>query len=164
MNASWYSSRRLSAEPSAQDVIKEIKDPKKFDEIIFCGYGEPLIRLEVLKEVAAWVHSRGGRVRINTSGHANVFHKRNILPELKGLVDAISISLNASSPQQYNRLNRPKKKTNAFKETIAFIAECKKYIPSVTVSAVSLPGVDVATVRTIVKKLGVAFRQRPYLD
>jgi TatD DNase family protein len=155
---------RLPAEPSAKEVIREIKDPKKYDEIIFCGYGEPLIKLDVLKEVAAWVHARGGRVRINTSGHANVFHKRNIVPELKGLVDAISVSLNATSPRQYNRLNRPKQKTNAFNQTIVFIAECKKYISDVTVTVVGLQGVDVEKVRAIAKKLGVAFRVRPLLD
>jgi TatD DNase family protein len=155
---------RLGAEPSAEDVIREIKNPKKYDEIIFCGYGEPLVRLEVLKKVATWVHAHGGRVRINTSGHANVFHKRNIVPELKGLVDAISISLNASSPRQYNLLNRPRQKVNAFKQTIAFIAECKKYIPDVTLTTVTLPGVDVEKIHAIADSLGVAFRVRPLLD
>lgn len=155
---------RLPKEPEAADVIAEIKDPTKYHEIIFCGYGEPLVRLDVLKEVAAWVHARGGRVRINTSGHANVFHRRNIVPELAGLVDAISVSLNATSPRQYNRLNRPHLKKGAFGATIAFIAECKKYIPSVTVTVVTLPGVDVEKVRAIADKLGVSFRIRPVIN
>lgn len=155
---------RLEKEPAAHEVIAEIGDPKRYGEIIFCGYGEPLIRLDVLKEVAAWVKEKGGLVRINTSGNANLYHQRNIVPELKGLVDAISISLNASNSEQYQELNRPAYGDKAFEGTLDFAAECKKHLPDVTLTAVTLPGVDVEKCRTIAERIGVKFRERPYLD
>ncbi|MEY4933747.1 MAG: hypothetical protein RIS64_106, partial [Bacteroidota bacterium] len=76
--------------------------------------------LTELKEVAAWVKSNGGNVRINTSGHANLVYKRDITKELKGLVDAISISLNATSQKQYSLLHNPAFGTKAFNEVVNF--------------------------------------------
>jgi TatD DNase family protein len=116
---------KLDHEPSAMEVIKLIKNPLKFGEIVFCGYGEPLLKLEILKEVAAWVKLKGGKTRINTSGHANLYHKRNILPELKGLIDAISISLNADNAALYEKLHRPIHGKKAFKAMLEFARESK---------------------------------------
>jgi TatD DNase family protein len=98
---------RLREEPTAAQLIKEIGDPKRYDEIVFCGYGEPLLRLDVVKAVAAEVKKRGGKVRIDTNGHANLIHKRNVLPELAGLVDAVSVSLNAQNAEVYGKLSQP---------------------------------------------------------
>ncbi|MHB9155795.1 MAG: TatD family nuclease-associated radical SAM protein [Endomicrobiales bacterium] len=155
---------RLEKEPAARQVIKAIGDPKKYREVIFCGYGEPLLRLKTLKEIAAWVKENGGRVRINTSGAANLYYERNIVPELKGLVDAISISLNASSARQYVEQNRPRHGEKTFKAVIDFARESRKHIPEVTITTVALPGVDIEKCRRIAERLKVHFRVRPYLD
>ncbi|MDD4166782.1 MAG: TatD family nuclease-associated radical SAM protein, partial [Endomicrobiaceae bacterium] len=154
----------LSKEPTAQEVIASIGDPKKYDEIIFCGYGDSLIRLNEVKTIAAWIKSKGAKVRINTAGLANKYHNRNILPELKGLVDIISVSLNGSNPQEHNKLNNPAFKEKSFDEVIDFIKQAKIYIPSVTVTAVELPGLDTEKIKKIADSLGVSFRSRPYLD
>ncbi len=154
----------LSKEPTAQEVISSIDDPKKYDEIIFCGYGDSLIRLNEVKTIAAWIKSKGAKVRINTAGLANKYHNRNILPELKGLVDIISVSLNGSNPQEHNKLNNPAFKEKSFDEIIDFIKQAKIYIPSVTVTAVELPGLDTEKIKKIADSLGVSFRSRPYLD
>ncbi len=155
---------RLEKEPSSEEVIAAIGDPARYREIIFCGYGEPLIPLEVLKTVARSVKERGGKVRVNTAGHANLFHKRNILPDLAGLVDAISISLNAADAEAYVAINRPQFGEAAFREVIDFARESKKSIPDVTITAVALPGLDTARVERIAREQGVSFRLRPYLD
>jgi TatD DNase family protein len=157
-------SLNLSKEPTAQEVIASIGDPKKYDEIIFCGYGDSLIRLNEVKTIAAWIKSKGSKVRINTAGLANKYHNRNILPELKGLVDIISVSLNGSNPQEHNKLNNPAFKEKSFDEVIDFIKQAKIYIPSVTVTAVELPGLDTEKIKKIADSLGVSFRSRPYLD
>jgi TatD DNase family protein len=154
----------LQQEPTAQEVIAAIGDPTKYDEIVFCGYGEPLVRLDVLKEVAAGVQQRNGRVRINTAGHANLYHGRDIVPELKGLVDAISISLNGSNPQQYVALNRPQFGEQAFYAAIDFARECVSYIPDVTITTVSIEGIDIEKCEAIARRAGTKFRIRPYLD
>jgi len=154
----------LKAEPSAGEIIKAIRDPKAYGEIVFCGYGEPLLKLEEIKEVSKWVKENGGKTRINTSGQANLYYKRNIVPELKGLIDAISVSLNGIDAENYNKLNKSKYGKNAFEGILDFTRECKKYIPDVTITAVELPGLDLNKVKEIADGLGVGFRPRPYLD
>ena len=69
---------KKSEEPTADIYIKEIGDPTKYDEIVFCGYGEPTIRWGIVKEIAKYVKENGGKTRINTDGHGNLINKRDI--------------------------------------------------------------------------------------
>jgi TatD DNase family protein len=153
---------RLKKEPTAKELVKEIGDPKKYDEIVFCGYGEPLLRLDVVKDVAAAVKKKGGRVRIDTNGHGNLIHQRNILPELKGLVDAVSVSLNAQDAELYEKLSQPKFGPATYEAVKEFIRDAKNYIPEVTATVVSAPGVDVEACRRIAEELGAKYRVREY--
>lgn len=150
---------RLMKEPTEEELKESILDPSLYKEIVFCGYGEPLLRLDLVKNLALWIKQNKGRVRINTNGHGNLIHKRNILPELHGIVDRISISLNAHDEDTYNRICRPVFK-NAFNEVVSFIKEAKKFIPEVIVTVVKLEGVDIDKCRKIVEELGVKFRIR----
>ncbi|MBF0519764.1 MAG: YchF/TatD family DNA exonuclease [Nitrospirae bacterium] len=153
----------LKADPSAQDLIVAIGDnPAKYDEVVFCGYGEPLLKLENVITVAKHIKAHGGRIRINTNGLGNIIHKRNILPQLSGLADKISISLNAQDAETYNRLCAPTM-VNAYPGVIEFIREAKKHIPDVIVSVVDVPGVDIARCKEKATELGVNFRLR-HLD
>jgi len=153
---------RIAEEPTADELIKEIGDPTRYDEIVFCGYGEPLLRLDVVKAVSAEVKRKGGRVRIDTNGHARLIHKRNILPELAGLVDSISISLNAHTPELYEKLVQPKFGPEAYEAVKEFIREATQYIPEVTATVVSAPGVDLELSEKIAESLGARFRVREY--
>jgi TatD DNase family protein len=153
---------RLGEEPTADELIKEIGDPMRYAEIVFCGYGEPLLRLDTVKAVAAAVKQKGGRVRIDTNGHGNLVHKRNILPELAGLVDAVSVSLNAQNAESYFKISQPKFGVETYDAVKDFIREAKKYIPDVTATVVSAPGIDVDACRTIAEELGARFRVREY--
>lgn len=149
-------------EPDTQEVIKAIGDPSTYKEVVFCGFGEPLLRVDVVREVSRWLKARSAKVRINTDGLANIANKRNILPELEGLIDCISVSLNADTPELYDRLCRPPFE-GAFEDVKRFILEAKKYIPDVTASIVGLPSVNAERCREIAEKeLGVNFRLRPY--
>jgi TatD DNase family protein len=150
---------RLSHEPSEEELKKEIGDPARYKEIVFCGYGEPLQRIETVKNIAQWVKSRHGRVRINTNGHANLIHGRNIIPELKGIVDSISISLDAQDKDTYNRICSPAF-PDAFDAVIVFIRDVKESVPDVQITVVNMPGVDIAQCREMAEKLGVKFRIR----
>ena len=107
---------------------------------------------------------RGIRVRINTDGQANLVHGRNILPELAELVDVVSVSLNAADAATYARLCNTPFGEEGFRGVCDFLAEAKKYIPSVTATAVSVPGLDVAAVRRLAELLGVTFREREYAE
>lgn len=150
---------RLSEEPSEDRLREAIGDPSQYREVVFCGYGEPLLRLDVVKGLAKWIKENGGHVRINTNGHGNAIHKRNILPELKGIVDSISISLDAHDEETYNRVCAPAFK-NAFQEVISFIREARAYIPDVQVTVVDLEGVDLDRCQKIADELGVKLRVR----
>ncbi|MCX6143089.1 MAG: YchF/TatD family DNA exonuclease [Ignavibacteriales bacterium] len=153
---------KIEKEPSAEEVLNAIGEPKNFEEIVFCGYGEPTIRLDVVKEVARWVKDKGGRVRLNTDGHGNVINHRNIVPELVGLIDSVSISLNSIDPSQYGELMRldGEKYHNAMVE---FARECVKQLPEVVMTVVGMDDIDIASAKEFVRKnIGADFRVRPY--
>jgi TatD DNase family protein len=150
---------RLAQEPTAEELEAAIGDPRDYREVVFCGYGEPLLRLEVVREVAAWVKERGGSVRIDTNGHGNLIHGRNILPELAGSVDSVSVSLDAQDAETYERLCAPEF-PGAFGEVLAFIREAKKHIPEVQATVVDAEGVDVEKCRALARELSVPLRVR----
>jgi len=150
---------RLSDEPTEEELKSSIGDPSRCKEIVFCGYGEPLLRLDLVKGLSRWIKERHGRVRINTNGHGNLIHRRNILPELKGLVDSMSISLDAHDEETYNKICAPAFK-NAFQEVVSFIKEAKQYIPDVQATVVEMEGVDLEKCRQITDELGVKLRIR----
>lgn len=150
---------RLEYEPTVDELKRAIGDPKKFKEVVFCGYGEPMLRLDVVKQIALWVKENGGRVRVNTNGHGNLIHKRNILPELQGLVDSMSISLDAHDEVTYERICRPAFK-NSFSGVLDFIKEAKKYIPDIQITVVEMEDVDIEKCREIADSLGVKLRVR----
>lgn len=153
---------RISREPSVQDVITAIGDPAKYEEIVFCGYGEPTIRLEAIKEISRWVKDHGGRTRLNTDGHGNIINKRNIIPELAGLIDAVSISLNSTDPHQYGELMRLDG-SRYFPAMIDFAREAVKTIPKVIMTIVDLNDVDGEKARRLVEEeIGATFFSRPY--
>jgi len=155
---------KLSHEPDFTEVMAAVDAAADFLEVVFCGYGEPLIRLDLVKEVAAELKRRGMRVRINTDGQANLVHGRNILPELAGLVDALSVSLNAADPETYQKLCNTPFGASGFQGVCDFLREAPRHIPQVTASAVALPGLDVEKVRELAQTLGVGFREREYAE
>ncbi len=150
---------RLSKEPTEEELKNAIGEPSKHSEIVFCGYGEPLLRLDLVKNLSKWIKENGGTVRINTNGHGNLIHKRNILPELKGLVDKISVSLDAHDDKTYEKLCEPAFK-HAFNDVVSFIAEAKKYIPEVQATVVDIAEVDMEKCRELTDKIGVKLRVR----
>ncbi len=153
---------RLDREPTVAEVRAAIGDPTRFEEVVFCGYGEPLIRLDLVREVAGWLKGQGVRVRINTDGQANLVHGRDILPELAGLIDSVSVSLNAPDAETYQGICRSRFGEKGYKAVLEFLRLAPRHIPSVTATAVALPGIDMAACRRIAGDLGVEFREREY--
>lgn len=157
---------------TVEEVIAQIKvlEPEKRKEIVFCGYGEPLIKLEEVKQVAAFLKENYPTipVRVNTNGHANLIHRRNVAPELKGLIDAISVSLNAENADVYAQLCECNFDQNkAYEAVKEFIAECVKN--GIKTTATIVTGfkdykVDVEKCREITESLGAEFRIREWLD
>jgi TatD DNase family protein len=154
---------KLGQDPSVEEAIREIGEPSDYDEVVFCGYGEPTLRLDFVKEIAKWVKGKGGKVRINTNGQGNLIHKRNILPELQGLVDAMSVSLNAEDEEKYCLLCRPEFTKGVYSAVKEFISEAAKYIPEVVATSVRVPEVDIQKCKKLAEdELGVHFRVREF--
>ena len=151
----------VSRDPTVEEVIKEIGDPKKYDEIVFCGYGEPTLRFSALKEIAKWVKERGGRVRVDTNGLMFTFLPKEKLRELKGIVDVWSVSLNAPDEETYNRVCRPAQ-GSAFEKVIEFIREAVREGFDVVATAVDYEGVDMKKTEELALSLGAKFRGRIY--
>ncbi len=150
----------LEQRPEAQQIIQAIGDPTDYAQVVFCGFGEPTLRLKVILEAARWIKERGGAVRINTDGLANLVHKRNVLPELAPWVDSLSVSLNAQNEALYNQHCAPQL-TGSYAAMKAFLQEAPRWIPDVTATAVDgLEGVDIAACERIAGELGVKFRRR----
>lgn len=148
-------------EPAAEVYIDEIGDPRQYDEIVFCGYGEPTIRFEVVKQISTYVKDNGGKTRLNTNGHGNIINKRNIIPELANLIDVVSISLNSSDENQYAEMMKVDKKY--FAEMKNFASQAKIFVGKVVLSVVSIDEVEIEKARKLVEEdIGVEFRIRKY--
>ena len=157
----------LCHEPSYEEVIKEFdKFPKdSYEELVFCGFGEPTIRFDLIKEVAAYVKKNFNKpIRLNTNGQGNLINGRDITPELLGLIDTVSISLNNPDPKKYQEIVRSKFGEKAFDAMLSFAKEAKKYVPNVVLSTVSttISKEEEEKCAKICDKLGVTYRIRPF--
>jgi TatD DNase family protein len=160
-------SRRLQAydltlkrEPSAREVVAALGDLAGYSEVVFCGFGEPVLRFPVLLAAAREVKRRGKKVRVNTNGQADLIFGRDILPECRGLVDEWSVSLNSADPVQYQRLVMPATGAETFEGVKRFIARAARSGFTVTSSAVELPDVDIRGVAELSQSLGARYRGR----
>ncbi|MCR4316254.1 MAG: YchF/TatD family DNA exonuclease [Planctomycetes bacterium] len=167
---------REDDEPTAEEVIAEIDSEfarRKFSEIVFCGFGEPTLRLPELIEVGTKARAKGFKVRLNTNGWANWYHGRNVLPEIAPALDVISISLNTQDPEQYAKIMRPRydeggewlSSDDPFEKLIEFVREAKLHVETVVLTALDgFPGVVDAECEAIAKNLGVNYRDRVYKE
>ncbi|MBQ4225081.1 MAG: TIGR04100 family radical SAM protein [Oscillospiraceae bacterium] len=155
----------LEREPTAAEVLEAVAgyEEDSYDEIVFCGYGEPTEKLEVLLEVAREVKSRYKKtVRLNTNGLGSRINGKDIAPLLGDAVDIVSVSLNAGSSEEYNRLCRPEW-DDSYDEMLRFASECKKYVPEVMFSVVDvIPADEIERCRGIADRLGIYLRVRKY--
>ncbi len=156
----WGYNLKLDREPTVEDIVEAVGDPTRFREVVFCGYGEPTTRLDVLLDVGRRLRTAGARVRLDTNGHGNLIWSRNIVPDLEDAVDSVSVSLNAQDAATYSEICRPKFGEKTFDHVVGFVRECVKAGLEVTTSVVAVPEVDVEAVRKIAAGLGVPLRVR----
>ena len=129
----------LDHEPSVTEICDAIdqRDLGKYEEVVFCGYGEPTERLDALLEVAAYIKKKSPiRIRVNTNGLSDLIYREKTAPKLKGLIDVISISLNATNPEDYLKMVRPKFGIGSFDAMLSFAKDCKAYVPDVVMTIV----------------------------
>jgi len=158
---------KLGKEPSPNEVIEKLQEVinrKNWREVVFCGFGEPLERLNCVLEVTRWIKKHSGMiVRIDTNGQGYLLNKgREVVEELKETgVDKISVSLNAHKKETYNQVCKPAFE-NAFENVLEFIEKARGKF-DMEITTVTIPEVDISKVREIARKLGVRFRIREYI-
>lgn len=157
----------LKKEPTVEEVIGEFEkyDLNQFNEIIFCGFGEPLTRLDDLLQVAKYLKDRSSNtpIRVNTNGLADLVHKKGIAPLLKDLIDTVSISLNASNAEEYFRLTRNKFGIESYDAMLKFAVSCKEYVPNVVMTVVDCIGQEeIDACQAVCDTIGIPLRVRPF--
>ena len=157
----------LEHQPSIDEVIANLKtrDLDSYAEIIFCGYGEPTCELEILKTTAAYIRSVSKTpIRLNTNGLGNLVNKRDIAPDFEGLLDTVSVSLNASDSEAYDKVTRPSfKGVDCFEEMLKFAERVKLFVPNTMLTVVDVIGEEeIAKSQAIADKVGIQLRVREY--
>jgi len=157
----------LEREPSAQEVIDEFSkfNMEEFDEVVFCGFGEPTEAFDVLVKVARFVKDKFDKpIRINTNGAGKLINNRNIIPEMKGLIDTVSISLNHPDKEKYEELVCSKYKGQSYDAMLSFAKECCRELPKVvlTTVATTISKEEEARCQKICDEMGATYRIRPW--
>ena len=157
----------LEREPTVEEVCESIDkwDLSKYSEIVFCGYGEPTMRLDDLLKVAAYIKSKSNiPLRINTNGLADLIAGEKVAHKLEGLIDTVSVSLNATNKEDYFKLVRPKFGIDSYDAMLNFTKECTKYVPNVIMTVVDevTSKEEQEKSREICESIGAKLRVRPY--
>lgn len=158
----------LAREPTVDEIVEDIEshDPGSFDQLVFCGFGEPTCRFDDICQVIDRLKADGfdKPIRIDTNGTGCLINRRDICPDFQGRFDAVSVSLNTDTAQKYNALCRPQF-TDAFEEMKRFTKEVHKYVPDVRMTVVDvISPEEIENCRHICEdELGAAYRVRTYV-
>lgn len=160
---------KLQKEPTLNEILYELQEvlnKRNWREIVFCGFGEPLARLDYVLEVCKWIKSYYGKIvalRVNTNGQGYLLNKgRRVLEELKEAgINKLSVSLNASDKETYRQVCRPMFE-NAFESVLEFIDKGKKMF-EMEISAVAIPEISLEKIKELAQKMGVNLRVRDYI-
>lgn len=157
----------LITDPTVDEMVaganSVLADGRDYEEIVFCGFGEPTARIKDVAAAARELSSHGLPMRLNTNGHGNMINRRDIVPELAGLFEKISVSLNAPDAGTYVRVCRPDAGEKAFDAVVDFIGRAASSDMECTVSALDYPDIDMEAARVLVESIpGACFRARKY--
>jgi TatD family-associated radical SAM protein len=161
---------KLTEEPSVNEIVNELRKAanlKNWKEIVFCGFGEPLERLDCVLEVSQWIKKHYGKtihIRVDTNGQGYLLNpNREVVEEMKKAgIDKVSVSLNAQNKETYNQICKPTFE-NAFESVLEFILKAKEVF-DVEITAVTVPEADISKIKEIADEMGVKFRVRQYIQ
>lgn len=154
----------LDREPTAKEVIDLLpQNLCDFNEVVFCGFGEPTYKPEVMREVGLFVKSKGQKTRVNTNGQANLVFGKDVTPLLKGAIDVVNVSLNASNAQEYQKICHSKFGEKAFDAMLDFAVKCRDLGMDVIMSVVDVIGEkEVEACRKLCLEKGLKLRVRNF--
>ena len=158
----------LKKDPTLEEIKAEIDafDFSPYSEVVFCGYGEPTQALDNLIETARYLKEKHGlKIRLNSNGLSDLVNGKPTAHLLEGVVDSISISLNAPDAESYHRVARSKFGMDAFPALIKFAEDCKKYIPQVKFTVVDIITKDeIERCQKLADEMGIALRVREWIQ
>ena len=153
----------LEREPTREEAIAAVDaaNPAQYAELVFCGYGEPTVRADMLVKTAEYIKQNSDmKIRLNTNGLVRLIHKDFDINRFKGLIDSVSVSLNAPDASRYNEVTRPSFGEKAFDEMLAFSKEMKE-ICTVGFTVVDvISEEEISQCRSLAEKLGIPLRVR----
>ena len=163
-----YGNLWLDREPTVEEVIADIKaqDLSTFDELVFCGYGEPTERLYDMLEVCRFVRSVSDiSIRLNTNGQSELLWGKESTKRFEGLFDVVSISLNCADAASYDAVCHSRFGPDAYGAILEFASNVKPYVGEVVLSVVdtTIPPEDIEVCRATAERLGVTFRLREFI-
>lgn len=159
----------LEREPSIEEIIADFANfnMDEFNEVVFCGFGEPTERIDAVLQVARYVKDTyGKKTRINTNGLGNLVNGRDICPDMEGLIDTVSVSLNTPNKERYYELTRSRFGIGSFDAMLDFTKSAVKYVPNVvmTTVATTIAPEEEEECRKICEQIGAKYRIRPWED
>ena len=157
----------LEHEPDWKEITQAFaeKNMDEYNEVVFCGFGEPMEAFDMLKRTAAYVKEQFKKpVRVNTNGLGSLINGRDITPELSGLVDTISISLNTPNAEKYHALVRSRFGEQSYNAMLDFAGKCVEYVPHVVMTTVdtTLTKEEERQCQGICDEIGATYRIRPW--
>lgn len=154
----------LDKEPTAEEIIAEAEKFTGYNKMVMCGFGEPMIKIDELTKVAKYFKEKGFYIRINTNGQANAYHGRDVTKDIAGIVDKVSVSMNAPTAAEYQEICQSIYGEAAFDHMIDFAKKCIEKGIDVTFSVVDVIGEDkILQCEKIAKEVGARFRVRTYI-
>ncbi|HBK01875.1 MAG TPA: radical SAM protein [Clostridiales bacterium] len=152
----------IDKEPTAEEVISALpQNLTDYEEVVFCGFGEPTYNLEALVKVGEYLHSKGMTTRINTNGQANLIHGRDVSAEVSKACDYINVSLNESNSEKYQAHCNSVFGEEAYSALLEFAALCASHGAKVNFSIVDSIGKDdIEECKKKAETLGVPLRIR----
>ena len=160
----------LKKEPSVEEVKAELQALPwdKIAEVVFCGFGEPTLRLDALVKLLHFLKENypDHPTRLNTNGLSELQYGKETAPRFEGLLDTVSISLNAATAEKYYELTRARFGLDSYEGMLAFAEHCKPYVPNVVLTIVDhvTSPEDIERCRQICESRGLTLRVRPYED
>ncbi|SFU83707.1 radical SAM enzyme, TIGR04100 family [Clostridium sp. DSM 8431] len=157
----------LKREPTISEVIEEFEsiDLPKFDEVIFCGFGEPSERIYDIVKIAKYIKERCPNMptRINTNGLSDLVNNKPTAHILKGLIDTVSISLNAPNADEFLEITQNKFGIKSYEAMKKFALACKNYVPNVVFTVVDCIGEEkIKESQAVCDELGIKLRVRAF--
>ena len=159
----------LREEPTLEQIIDDFNNfnMNNYEEVVFCGFGEPTERIDIILQVARFIKDKyNKKTRINTNCLGNLINERDITPELEGLIDTVSISLNTPNKERYYELTRSRFGIESFDAMLDFAKKASKFVPDVVLTTVetTITKEEEKECQVICDKLGVRYRIRPWED